>query len=297
MNATSGREQAAHARNTPEAGLAAGSFPVSACLPQAIWLTPLAVVAGAVASGGIIFRPDYLLALAMAALLSLAWVGVWSTIAGVNWHAPLVAWQNWTQGAPLGMLPYAKPDSDAAYASQRIGQLVAWLRQELLPCYGNILAFGVTALVVAVVLAAALGSPAVLTAIVAVCFAQIAVIACRGNGHANGIFEGAVVVGLPMLLGAATFAPVALDVLLFSVAAAVASGIRDRASRVRDMGYALATLVAIATRQPVGAFALAVIWAPQLALGLQRSGHGWLAAAISAFAIVRSAVIHSGAAF
>jgi hypothetical protein len=230
-----------------------------------------------------------MLALAMAVLLALAWVGVWSVIAGVNWSAPLAIWQRWTQGAPLKTLPYTKPDSDAAYASRRIGQLVNWLEKELLPRYGNVLMLGAMGFAVVIVLAAALGPQAVLLAITVLCIAQIAVVMCRGDGRPNAIFEGATVAGLPMLLGAATFAPVALDILPVGAAMAmIFAGIHERSSRLRHAGYALAMVTAVATQQPVGAFVLAVIWAPQLILGLQRNGFGWLAAGMLAFAIVRA---------
>ncbi|MCS6849307.1 MAG: hypothetical protein RMN52_16515 [Anaerolineae bacterium] len=290
MRFASGQEQAAGVRSAPDVAIAPGALSLLACLPRATWLAPLAVISGAIASGAIFLRSDWMLALAMAVLLALAWVSVWSVIAGVNWSAPLAIWQRWTQGTPLKTLPYTRPDSDAAYVSRRVGQLMSWLRQALLPRYGGILASGATGLAVMVVLAAALGSQAMLLAIGVLCIAQIAVVACRGDGRPNAILEGATVVGLPVMLGAATFAPVALDILLVGAAAAVIfAGARDGSPWLRNAGYALAVVVAVATRQPVSAFALAVIWAPQLILGLQRNGYGWLAAGMLAFAVARVA--------
>ncbi|PJF47375.1 MAG: hypothetical protein D6709_01160 [Chloroflexi bacterium] len=259
-------------------------------LPRATWLAPVAVFGGAASSGAAFARPGWMLTLAMAMLLSLAWVGVWSTIASVNWSAPLSLWQRWTQGAPLRTLPYTQPDSDAAYVSLRIGQLVNWLERELLPRYGAILLLGLMGLAIMIVLAAALGPAATLLAIGVICLAQVAVVACRGDGAPNAFLEGATVVGLPMLLGAATFAPVTPDVWLVSVAMAIASaGIRAGAPRMRNAGYVLAILAATLTRQPIGAFALAVLWAPQLILNLPRNNYGWLAIGLLAFAVVRAA--------
>lgn len=290
MRFASEQEQAAGVRHASNVAIAPGARSLLTCLPRATWLAPFAIISGAIASGAISLRSDWMLALAMAVLLVLAWVSVWSVIAGVNWSVPLATWQRWTQGAPLKTLPYTRPDSDAAYVSRRIGQLINWLGQELLPRYGNILLFGATGLAVVVVLAVALGPQATLLAIGALCVAQAAVVACRGDGHPNAILEGATVVGLPMLLGAAIFAPIALDVLLVSAAATVVfAGVREGSLQMQSAGYGLAVITAVATRQPVGAFALAVIWAPQLILGLQRGGYGWLAAGMLTFAVARAA--------
>lgn len=288
MRSASGREQVTRVGRAPDGSPAPGALPLFAYLPGALWLSPLAVISGAIASGALLLRPDWMLALAMATLASLAWGGVWGAIAGVNWSTPLATWQRWTQGVPLKTLPYTQPDSDAAYLSRRIGQLVNWSGQELLPRYGNILLFGAIGLAIMIVLAAALGSQAMLLAIGTLCVAQVAVVACRGDGHPNAVLEGATVIGFPMLLGATTFAPIALDLLMVSAAVTVVfAGIREGSLPMRNVGYALAVLVTVAARQSVGAFALAVIWAPQLILGLQRGGFGWLAVGMLAFAVAR----------
>ncbi len=292
MSFASGQEQAACAAHAPDGARASTASALLAHLPGATWLAPVAVIGGAISSGVAFARPGWMLTLAMAVLLSLAWVSVWGTIAGVNWSAPLSLWQRWTQGAPLKALPYTRPDSDAAYASLRIGQLVNWLERELLPRYGAILLLGATGLAIMIVLAAALGPAATLLAIGAICLAQVAVVACRGDGAPSAILEGATVVGLPMLLGAATFAPVAPDVWPVSVAVAVAfAGIRKGSPRTRNAGYALAVLIAALTRQPIGAFVLATLWAPSLILGSPRHNYGWLAVGLLAFAIARAAVV------
>ncbi|MFN4294937.1 MAG: hypothetical protein ACK4JD_12490 [Thermoflexales bacterium] len=291
MSFAPGQEQATRIADESDGARAFDARALFAYLPKATWLAPVAVLGGAVSSGAALARPGWMLTLAMAMLLSLAWVGVWGTIAGVNWSAPLSLWRRWTQGAPLRTLPYTKPDSDAAYVSLRIGQLVNWLERELLPRYGAALLFGATGLAITIVLAAALGPAATLLAIGAICLAQVAVVACRGDGAPSAILEGATVVGLPMLLGAATFAPVAPDVWLVSVAVAVAfAGIRAGAPRTRNTGYALAVLAAALTRQPISAFVLATLWAPSLILGLSRHNYGWLAVVLLAFAVARAAV-------
>ena len=254
---------------------------------HAPWLAPVAVVSSAIASGVVSARPDWLLSLAMAVLLALAWIVAWSVIAGVNWSAPLAVWQGWTEGVPLGALPYAQPGSDAAYLSRRLGQLRSWLGRDFLPRYGNLLLAGAMAIAVVAVLSAALGPSAVLLTIVAACIVQIAVVACRGNGQPNGLLLGAMAVGLPMLLGYAIFVPLSPGILLMgsSVAAAFA-GVRDERPALRHAGYTLAVLASLVMREPVGAFAWAVLWAPQLILGLRRGGYGWLAAGLLVFAVV-----------
>ncbi len=271
-------------RMSEEAYPAASSL--LACLPQAAWLAPFAVVGGAVASGAVLLRSDWPLLLAMAMLLALAWVVVWSVIAGVNWSAPLAVWRGWTFGAAIGALPYARPDSEAAYLARRLGQLRSWLERELWPRYGNLVLAGAAGLTFMVVLAAALGPQAVLLALAVLCMSQLAVVACRGDGHPSAVLEGAAVVGLPMLLGSTTFGPITLDVLSVGVALAIVfAGVREGSPKWRDAGYALAVSAAVAMRQPIGAFVLAVIWSPQLILGLRRGGYRWLMAGLLAFAV------------
>ena len=245
------------------------------------------MVSGAIASGAVSARPDWPLSLAMAALLALVWVVAWSVIAGVNWSAPLAVWRGWSEGVPIRALPYAQPGSDAAYLSRRLGQLRSWLERDLLPRYGSLLLVGAMAIAVMAVLSAALGPLAVLLTIAAVCIVQIAVVACRGNGRPNGLLLGATAVGLPMLLGYAVFAPLSPGILLVgSGAAAAFAGVRDGWSVLRHAGYALVVLASLVMREPVGAFVWAVVWAPQLILGLRRGGYGWLAAGLLAFAVV-----------
>lgn len=286
MNVTSGQERVS---DRPNGSTASATLWPPAYLSGTLWLAPLAVVAGALASGAALSRPDTVPSLAMAVLLSLSWGIVWRVVAGVNWSAPLAEWQGWMDGAPLKALPYAQPDSDAAYLSRRIGQLARWLSQALLPYYGHLLLFGLMSLALMIVLAAALGSWATLLAIGALCLAQIAAVACRGDGHPNAALEGATVVGLPMLLGAAIIAPMSPDVLLIGVALTVAfAGVRSGSQPMRNVGYGLAVLAAVAMRQPMSAFALAVIWAPQLILSARRGGYGWLAMAMLAFAVTRA---------
>ena len=258
-----------------------------AALSHAPWLASIAVMSGAIASGAVPSRPDWPLPLAMATLLALAWVALWRAVAGVDWSASLAAWWGWSEGAPVGALPYAQPGSDAVYLSHRLGQLRSWLGRDFLPRHGNLLLAGATAVAVAVVLSAALGPPAILLTIAAACIAQLAVVACRGNGRPNGLLMGATTAGLPTLLGCAIFAPISPAIALVSAAAAAAfAGVRDGSPALRHAGYALAVLTSLTAREPVAAFIWAILWAPQLILGGRHGGYGWLAAGLLLFALV-----------
>lgn len=286
MNVVSGQERVS---DRPDGSTVSAAPWPPAYLSGTLWLAPFAVIAGAFASGVALLRLDTVPSLAMAALLSLTWGIVWRVVAGINWAAPLATWRGWMEGAPLKALPYAQPDSDAAYLSRRIGQLISWLSQALLPRYGHTLLLGLMSLVTMAVLAVALSPQATLLAIGVLCLAQVAAVACRGDGNPNAVLEGVTVVGLPVLLGVTTFAPMAPDMALFGVAMAVAfAGVRTGSSPTRNVGYGLAVLTAFAWRQPISTFMLAAVWAPQLILGARRGGYGWLAVAMLAFAVARA---------
>jgi hypothetical protein len=251
-----------------------------------LWLAPIAALCGAIASTPAAGGANWPLPMAMAVVLSFAWLTLWCVVAQMPWANVLASWDAWTKGRPLRPLPYARPDSDAARAALRLGQLRGWASEMLWPHHGVILLAGVAALIVAAVLAAALGAQAILLTLAAVCVPQIAVIACRGNGHPDPLLQAAMLVTLPMLLGYASFAPISLAI---SATAAgfglVFAGLTAASTFTRDIGYGVVLAALIATRQPIGAFVLAVLWAPHLLLRLTHRPRAWAVAAMLTVAL------------
>jgi hypothetical protein len=253
------------------------------------WLTPVAVVSGAIAASAIA-TDNWLLSLAMAVLLALAWMVIWSVVAGTNWTPALASWRSWTKGLPMQAVPYTQPGSDAAKAAAATGQFRAWLAEAFLPQHGIAVGAVLAAVVIAIVLAAALGAQAVLLAILAMCLTQIAVVAGRGAGSPNAILRGLMTIGLPLALGYAAFAPLTLELAAAAVGLSVAfAGIVDSRAPLRHIGYGIVLACMLVARQPIGAFLVAVLWAAQAfaqpARGTGAGGIGWLVVSMLAAAV------------
>jgi hypothetical protein len=249
------------------------------------WLTPLMVIAGAWATRDLWRQPDWLLWLALAVLLAAMWSLVWSIITGVRWAALLSGWRAWSQGAPLPALPYTQPGSDAAYLALRLGHLRSWLSNDVWPYYGSALLFCALAVIITAALAAVMGTAAVLLSLASVGLAQIAALACQGNGKPNAFMTGAATVGLPVLLGYATFKGPTLQAWVLSLASTVIFVDVHNKLPGRDLGLAAAALTAAILRWPASAFALTIIWAARSTLKLGGRGYLWLALAVFCLAI------------
>jgi hypothetical protein len=88
-------------------------------------------------------------------------------------------------------------------------------------------------------------------------------------------------VTLPLLLGFAVFAPISAAFVAAALGVGmIFAGLDDARPLRRDAGYALALGALLVTRQPVGAFMLAVIWAPLLLLRPARGARLWAVAAL-----------------
>jgi hypothetical protein len=204
----------------------------------------------------------------------------------MDWSPALASWRGWTRGAPIRALPYTQPGSDAAHAAEAAGQFRSWLGDVFLPRYGVAVAAVLAGVVIAVVLAAALGAQAVLLTILALCLTQIAVVASRGTGTPNAILRGLMAIGLPIALGYAAFASLTLVLVAtaagLSVAFAGASGNRVA---LRHAGYGIVLACMLIARQPIGAFLVAVLWVAQAFAPPTRGGIGWLIVSMLAAAI------------
>jgi hypothetical protein len=234
------------------------------------------VVIGAGATRAAWKQPDWVLWLALAVILAIMWGLAWSTITGIHWAALLTHWQDWRGAKPLLMLPYAQPGSDAARLALWLGQLKRWLSDEVWPHYGNALLLCALAVIVAAGLAPALGTTAVLLSLTALGLAQIAALACRGNGKPSTLLSGIAVVGLPALLGYTTFQEATLVAWALSFSAvAIYVEICRQPTRL-GLGFAIPALVSTVLRWPLSAFGLATIWAAWFMLKPNSRSYVWL---------------------
>ncbi len=259
------------------------------------WLYPAwALLCGILATGQFQFNggqiANALVALILAAGL---WPALWAALAGTDWREPLARWRAWSGGAPVKALPYTQTGSPSAKFSILLGQCRDWLARDLLPEYGNALVSIVAAPLVALILAALLGAPAVFLTILAICIPQAAALQSGGNGSPNALLRGLLEITLPMLVGVALLAPVSASMVVvavgFGVALAGATGNGDRAAiRAWNLGQAAVFVLLVLTRHSVGAFAVGLLWLPQFLLQARPDAHRapwWLMASLLVAAV------------
>ena len=212
------------------------------------------------------------------------WPTLWTALAETDWRAPLERWRNWNEGQPMKTLPYTQPGSPSEHLSILLGQCRDWAARDLLPAYGNALFSAILAPLVALILSAMLGAPAVLVTIIAICIPQVAVLLNGGSGASSPFLRGMLEIALPLLLGVALLAPVSAEIVIVAVgfgaafAGAAANGNRT-ALITWNLGQAAVFLLLVLTRHPVGAFAVGLLWLPQFMLQAQpdaRRAQEWL---------------------
>ena len=112
----------------------------------------------------------------------------------------------------------------------------------------------------------------------AVVCAQVGVWLSRRSPNWGALLQGVLCVGLPLLLAHALFAPISPILVLLASALALASA----SPRLwRDLGHGGLIALLLITRQPVGAFLLALVWLPQAFLGELRGRLAWQCTAIA----------------
>jgi len=231
-----------------------------------------ALLGGVIASAGFDWRSPTVLLIAVAALLSQgSWLVLWNAIAGTDWATPWREWQQWRSGNPIKPLPYTQPGSEAARAAVTLGQLSAWVQQRLWPTHGSRISAIATALVLAMVLPALLGSQVVALTLLAVVVPQLAVYLSKGDGKPNSVLQGLAQITLPMLLGYSLFEPLLViagfEVVAVAIGLGVAFGgvLTQRPQHLAlHIGQGLVLLVMVLTRRPIGAFLVALFWMPHL---------------------------------
>jgi hypothetical protein len=235
------------------------------------WFGPLwAIMCGLLAAAQFDWSARDVLLVLLALLIAAGlWTIFWAALAETAWALPLGRWRDWQDGIPVRPLPYTQPGSPAAYMAVRLGHLRDWATRDLIPNYGSALLSCVIAPVVSLILAAVLGSPALLVGVVAVLLPQVALVLCRGNGQPSPLLYSIMAISLPMLLGYALYKAFNLDLVVVAVGfglsfAALANDGWN--TRLWNLGQAVVFLLLIATRHPVGAFLLVVLWLPQFLL-------------------------------
>jgi len=237
------------------------------------WLSPAwAVLCGAVASGGLGWRGEDGLRLALLVLLvDAGWGTLWTSLGSTDWATPLRRWRNWRFGEPVTTPPYTLPGSLADRLSHTLGQLRAWWRDLFWPSCGLPFSAIVIALPVTAVLAALLGTELLLLSMAALTVMQLGLAWVGGQGIATPKWDAGIGVALPWLAGHLTFGTLTLRSVGLALAFALAWGSAWQAHsrRERALGIVaqiLAAALLVALHRPLAAGCLSLLLVPQLAL-------------------------------
>ncbi len=248
------------------------------------WLLPtFALGCGVVASGRLNGMQLAPILVAMFIVVGL-WPPFWTAVAETDWAAPLSRWRAWDKGEPLKPLPYAVPGSDADQLVIVLGKFRAWANEDMLPDYGAALTVALSAPTAALILSAVLGAPALELTIVALCLAQITVLAARGNGAPNPLLRGVIHIALPLLLGVSLLRVIPVELIVVAVGFAVAhAGMVAGRAWTSNIGLAIVLAALVVTRHSVGVFGVGLLWLPQFlgqAQPTQGRGRWWLYASM-----------------
>jgi hypothetical protein len=235
--------------------------PLLAFSPSLFVLAGLAALCGALASGVLLQQGAYQPALT-AMVLAGAWQVLWSAVVRTNWQPALAAWRSWSHGVPLRRLPYTQAGSDADQISNDLGQFSAWVREWLLPKHGGALLVALAAGIVALVLAMALGAPALLLTVGVVVIGQISLALCAGDGRPASWTEGLAAIGLPFAAGLLALAPMSWQLGLACMVMGIAlMGLKTGDAKLLHAGSAVAIAAFVLLREPAAAFVMGVVWA------------------------------------
>ena len=248
------------------------------------WLLPtFALGCGVVASGRLNGMQLAPILVAMFIVVGL-WPPFWTAVAETDWAAPLSRWRAWDKGESLKPLPYAVPGSDADQLVIVLGKFRAWANEDMLPDYGAALTVALSAPTAALILSAVLGAPALELTIVALCLAQIRVLAARGNGAPNPLLRGVIHIALPLLLGVSLLRVIPVELIVVAVGFAVAhAGMVAGRAWTSNIGLAIVLAALVVTRHSVGVFGVGLLWLPQFlgqAQPTQGRGRWWLYASM-----------------
>lgn len=220
-----------------------------------------AALCGALASG-LLWQPGALQPAFTALVLAMAWQVLWWAGVKIDWQPARASWRSWSQGTPKRRLPYTQAGSDADQVSKDVSQFGEWVRAWLLPRYGGLLFILAAALVVSLVVAMALGLPAVMLTILVLIVAQVAWLLCAGNGRPAAWSEGLAGIGLPFALGLFALAAPAWPLALACGVMGVAfMALKVNVATLLHAGSALAIAAFVLLREPAAAFVIGVLWA------------------------------------
>jgi hypothetical protein len=232
-----------------------------------------AALCGALASHGLHWEGEHLLALVLVLLLAdLAWGNLWELATGTDWFGQRGGGRSTVRPARLPVLPYTQPDSPAGRLYRRLSRAVGWWQQVFWPAAGpallGLVASGVLAAVLALFLPDRLRPlNAALVALIGLGVAQ------RWHGREPLAGQTSVQVGLSWLAGHLAFAamegPSLILALCFPVAAwgalRIAEG-RPGGNWLVNGGLAGSAALMLGLKQPLAAGVLGLLFFGRLGL-------------------------------
>lgn len=270
-------------------GLGARAWSVSTQVASASFVAILALAGGAAAGSRLAAPVGWELGVALSAMVVLSWQALWVVLTTLDWREVLTTWHGWTQGKPLPYLPYTQPGSPAEHTATELGLFATWAQRVLLPTRGEaLLALGLS-VASALIVSAALGERAVVLTLVALALAQgVAALSLRNFPPA--VLQGLQTIALPLMLGHSLMAEPGLTFISVALALGVAyGGALSSWTVLQNIGCVAAMLILLLTRQPIGAFIVLALWAPQALLHVTRGQQVWLIAVVLAAALTFAA--------
>jgi hypothetical protein len=251
-----------------------------------VWLgAAWAVLCGAAASGGLEASWPVLVVVLLTLVLADPVLGsVWALVSEAgHWRFPRPRKSNPGGEGAMPALPYTLPGSVGHRFSSFAGHALIRWRSTVWPRVGtSILGLGLLCLV-ALLVAASLGSVVFLVTAIALGVAGVALIDARSGGRLRGLLGSAFLGGLPWLLGYAALwdhgpvegGLVSLAKLLVWPALYAATwcayqwldeGESDKGILLLSVAQVLAVAVLILVKQPIAAGVVALLLLPQLLL-------------------------------
>jgi hypothetical protein len=251
-----------------------------------LWLgAAWAVLCGAAASGGLEFSWHVLVVVLLTLVLADPVLGsVWTLVSAAgSWRFPRTRKGNPGGESAMPALPYTLPGSVGHRLSSFAGHALVRWQSTIWPRVGtSILGLGLLCLV-ALLVAASLGSGVLLVTAIALAVAGAALVDARSGGRLRGLLGSAFLAGLPWLLGYTALSDHGLAeqglvaqarVLVWPALYATTwrayhwleEGESGKGAALLDVAQGVAVVLLVPVKQPIAAGVVALLLLPQLLL-------------------------------
>ncbi len=251
---------------------------------RALWLSPAwAVICGLVASQAFAWNGHDVVVAALALVIADgAWATVWWGVIGTDWQRLLTQWKALEVERPASTL--ALRGSPADRSQHGLARLRLWWQTTGREQAGTPIFSALFSIILAVLLSAVVGGPALLLTLAALALTQVALI-LQLYGRSTHWVHGFVAIGLAWTLGHAAFSEVtllsALTAVIFSFTYAAVLDVAHTAAALRRwlLPQIVMALVLVLLQQPLAALAFGAVLIAQALLSTVMQGAAFARAA------------------